>query len=295
MSYYTSISGLKNAQTSLNVISHNIANAETNGFKKSRTEFGDIVASSALANPKRIQGSGSVVESITQNFSIGPVEQTGSALDLAITGDGFFETRSAAGQVLYTRNGSFAIDAEGYIHDGSGNRLQGFIAPAGTDPTDPPATGGAETRAVGAFKIPAFYQPRADTPEAPADPQTPDAGPSPFTGIVISGDGKVIASYANGKTTDLGTVSLTTFVSPSGLKQVGSSNWERTGLSGEATRGAPNAGANGALLAGAIEHSNVDIAEELVNLITAQRYFQANAKAIDTATQISQTIIQLRS
>jgi flagellar hook protein FlgE len=79
------------------------------------------------------------------------------------------------------------------------------------------------------------------------------------------------------------------------LKPVGSSNWQATGLSGTAKFGAPNSGLYGGLLSGAIEHSNVDISEELVNLITAQRYFQANAKAIDTATQISQTIMQLRS
>ncbi|MET0193587.1 MAG: flagellar hook-basal body complex protein, partial [Hyphomicrobiaceae bacterium] len=90
MSYYTSISGLKNAQADLNVISHNIANAETNGFKKSRTDFADIVASSSFTNPKQIQGIGSAVASISQTFSVGPIEQTGSALDVAITGDGFF-------------------------------------------------------------------------------------------------------------------------------------------------------------------------------------------------------------
>ena len=92
MSFYTSLSGLKNAQTDLNVIAHNIANAETNGFKKSRVDFGDIVAGSAYANPRMIQGIGSTAEAITQNFAMGPIEQTGSALDLAITGDGFFAT-----------------------------------------------------------------------------------------------------------------------------------------------------------------------------------------------------------
>ena len=96
MSFYTSLNGLKNAQTDLNVIAHNIANAETNGFKKSRVEFADIVAGSAYTNPKLIQGIGSTVEAISQNFAIGPIEQTGSALDLAITGDGFFTTKSGA-------------------------------------------------------------------------------------------------------------------------------------------------------------------------------------------------------
>jgi flagellar hook protein FlgE len=263
MSYYTSISGLKNAQTDLNTISHNIANAETNGFKKSRVDFADIVASSASTNPKMVQGIGSAVESITQNFGIGPMEQTGSALDVAITGDGFFEIKSQDGGTMYTRNGSFALDDAGFIHDGAGNRLQSL-------------TGDIQVAAT---------KPNIDSTK-------PDAT---FTGITISSQGLVNASYSDGTNTDLGTIALATFLAPAGLKQVGSSNWEVTGLSGEAVRGAPDTGANGALLSGSIEHSNVDIAEELVNLITAQRYFQANAKAIDTATQISQTIIGLRS
>ncbi len=263
MSYYTSISGLKNAQTDLNTISHNIANAETNGFKKSRVDFADIVASSATTNPKMVQGIGSAVTSITQDFKIGPMEQTGSALDIAITGDGFFEVKGPdGGASMYTRNGGFSLqnkDEEGtaaYVVDSSGNRLQSL-----TGDIEIPATKGTAT----------------------------------FTGITISSKGEVKASYSDSTSEVRGTVKLATFLAPSGLKQVGNSNWEVTGLSGPAIEGAPDTGSNGPLLSGSIEHSNVDIAEELVNLITAQRYFQANAKAIDTATQISQTIIQLRT
>ena len=90
-------------------------------------------------------------------------------------------------------------------------------------------------------------------------------------------------------------VALATFMAPNGLKAVGSSNWQATGFSGAASYGEPGNGQYGALLSGALERSNVDIAEELVGLITAQRNFQANAKAIDTATQISQTVINLRT
>jgi flagellar hook protein FlgE len=93
----------------------------------------------------------------------------------------------------------------------------------------------------------------------------------------------------------IGKVALASFVAPNGLKQVGSSNWVTTGISGAASFGQPGNGQYGELLSGALERSNVDIAEELVGLITAQRNFQANAKAIDTATQISQTIINLRT
>lgn len=270
MSFYTSLNGLKNAQTDLGVISHNIANVETTGFKKSRVEFGDIVAGSAYTNPRLIQGIGATVEEIRQNFSLGPIEQTGSALDLVINGDGFFTTVSAqTGQTLFTRNGSFTMDDQGFIHDGNQNRLQVF-------PTD----------AAGAV-----------TSTTPVDVQVPatNTAGAEFAGLTIGDDGNVTASYADGSNTVVGKIAVAAFISPTGLKQVGSSNWQTTGISGAPSYGEPGTGQYGRLLSGALERSNVDIAEELVGLITAQRNFQANAKAIDTATQISQTIINLRT
>ncbi len=269
MSFYTSLNGLKNAQTDLGIVAHNIANAETNGFKKSRVEFADIVAGSAFSNPKMIQGIGATVEAIQQNFALGPVEQTGSALDVAINGDGFFTTVNAdTGQTFYTRNGSFTMDGAGYIHDGSDNRVQVFTLDAAGN-----VTGGPTDALV---------------------PPTNAAG-SEFAGVTVASNGTVTASYADGSNTVIGQIALASFVAPGGLKQVGSSNWVSTGISGAATYGQAGNGQYGRLLSGAVERSNVDIAEELVGLITAQRNFQANAKAIDTATQISQTIINLRT
>ena len=270
MSFYTSLNGLKNAQTDLGVISHNIANSETNGFKKSRTEFADIVAGSAFTNPKMIQGIGATVESLTQNFSQGAIEQTGSALDVAISGDGFFTTVSGTtGDTFYTRNGSFSIDGGGFITDGSDNRLQVF-------PTDTAGniTGTTPTDAL----VPAV-----------------NASNAQYAGVTVSENGNVTVSYADGTNEVIGKVALASFLAPTGLRQEGSSNWTATGLSGAATYGSPDTGQYGKLLSGSLERSNVDIAEELVGLITAQRNFQANAKAIDTATQISQTVINLRT
>lgn len=268
MSFYTSLSGLKAAQTGLNTTAHNIANAETSGFKKSTANFADLIAGSASSDPRMMVGVGVAVDSIEQNFDTGPIEQTGSALDLAITGDGFFSTVSLAdGKTLYTRNGSFSLDEAGNIQDGDGNVLQIF-AP-GADPA-------------------------VDAPISAAVPLTNGAG-SEFAGITVNTDGTMVATYADGTSTDLGTVALANFTTPTGLRQVGSSNWSSTGISGLATFGAPGVGRNGGIMSGAIERSNVDLAEELVSLITAQRNFQANAKAIDTASQISQTIINLRT
>lgn len=275
MSFYTSLNGLKNAQTDLGVISHNIANAETTGFKKSRTEFADIVVGSAFTNPKLVVGIGAAVESISQNFALGPIEQTGSALDLAINGDGFFTTKNVVtGQTLFTRNGSLTVDGGGHITDGSGNRLQVF-------PTD--AAGTITSTTPGDSVIPA------------TNGNDANGNPIEFAGITVGDDGAVTASYADGSNVIIGKVALASFIAPQGLKQVGSSNWVTTGISGSPNYGQPSTGQYGSLLSGALERSNVDIAEELVSLITAQRNFQANAKAIDTATQISQTVIQLQS
>lgn len=270
MSFYTSLNGLKNAQTELSVISNNLANAETTGFKKSRINFADIVAGSASANPKLVKGIGSSVQSIDQNFSLGPTTQTGAALDMAINGEGFFTKVSpVSGKTFYTRNGNFTMDGAGFITDVQGSRLQLL-------PVD----------AAGNI-----------TSTTPIDAQAPaiNGAGAEFMGVTIKTDGAVMASYADGSVQTLGKVALASFVSPGGLLQVGGQDWQASGISGAASYGQPGAARFGTILSGSLEQSNVDIAEEMVGLITAQRYFQANAKAIDTATQLSQTIINLRS
>ncbi len=271
MSYYTSITGLKNAQTDLSVISHNIANAETAGFKKSSTTFADIVATSVLTDPSLTIGIGARVSAITQNFALGPIEQTGSSLDVAINGDGFFTVVSPdTGETSFTRAGEFRIDAEGFIKTANGDRLQVF-------PVD---TSGNVT-----------------STSTLQDTQMPTANATgaEFAGVNISAKGEVTVSYADGSSENIGVVAIGKFLSPEGLRQRGGSTWSATGLSGAPSYAPPGTGQFGSLLSGSIERSNVDIAEELVGLITAQRTFQANAKAIDTATQISQTIINLQS
>lgn len=270
MSFYTSLNGLKNAQTELSVIANNLANAETTGFKKSRINFADIVAGSASSNPKLVKGIGSGVQSIDQNFTLGPTQQTGAALDLAINGEGFFTKVSpVTGKTFYTRNGNFGMDGNGYITDVQGSRLQIL-------PVD--ATGTVT----------------ANTPQDARVLATNAAG-ADLLAVSIKSDGAVIAAYGDGTTTEIGKVALASFVSPPGLLQISNQDWLASGISGAASYGQPGAARFGTILSGSLEQSNVDIAEEMVGLITAQRYFQANAKAIDTATQLSQTIINLRT
>ena len=271
MSFYTSLNGLKNAQTDLGTIAHNIANAETTGFKKSDTRFADLVAGGSYTDPRQIKGIGSTVSGIVQNFGLGAIDQTGNATDLAIAGDGFFTTRNEeSGRTLFTRNGNFEIDGGGYLQDGGGNRLQMF----GLDAAGNPASGGATADVL----IPAT-----------------NAGGAELAGVTIESDGTINAAYADGTIDAVGRVAMASFIAPTSLRQTGDSKWEATGGSGAPTMGVPGVGRYGNLLSGALERSNVDLAEEMVGLITAQRYFQANAKAIDTATQLSQTIINLRS
>ncbi|MCT2398154.1 flagellar hook-basal body complex protein [Novosphingobium mangrovi (ex Huang et al. 2023)] len=270
MSFYTSLSGLKAAQTDLNVISNNIANAETGGFKKSNTAFSDIVSASAMANPATTTGVGSSVAAITQDFSIGAIEQTGNALDVLINGEGFFTMVSPlSGDTQYTRNGAFSIDGSGFVKNAQGAQLQVF-------PVD--SAGAISGTTLQSVQVPSKNAAGAD-----------------FAGVTITQEGKVVSTYADGSNETLGIVALANFIAPTGLKQMGNASWSATGISGSASYGQPGSNSYGDLLSGALERSNVDIAEELVSLITAQRNFQANAKAIDTATQVSQAIINLRT
>ena len=114
-------------------------------------------------------------------------------------------------------------------------------------------------------------------------------------GVTVGEDGTVRASFSNGDTEALGKVVLANFSNPSGLRQLGNSYWASTGVSGEARLGEAGANGFGNLMSGAIERSNVDITEELVSLIAAQRNFQANSKALETSSQVSQTIFNIRS
>ncbi len=131
MAFSTSLSGVNAAQSDLDVISNNIANSSTTGFKTGRAEFGDVYAQSLLGTTTPTPGQGVKVIGITQQFSQGDLEFTDNALDVAINGDGFFQVKDQ-GVVEYTRAGAFKIDKDGYISTVSGARVQGFQVDATT-------------------------------------------------------------------------------------------------------------------------------------------------------------------
>ena len=421
MSFYTSLSGLQAAQTDMSTISHNLANVSTNGFKKSRSEFADVMASNFTTDPRTMIGSGVVLQQNKQEFGEGSLRSTTSSLDLAISGDGFFAVKSpgTSGGVSYTRNGSFTVDPKTHqVVDSQGSFLQAYpvdaqgnvtalgldglsnvvipetsgvavatskvalgvnLATGATEPTaafnpanantynnatttkiydaagnemtmtsyyvrNPDADGadgstawsvysyvGDQQLTVGGSAQPAtvtFDTAGALTAPAGAiayDAITTSSGNSQalsldmtgstsrattfsvasrsqdgqsvgqFAGVTVDDAGLITASFSNGESRALGKVAIATFTDPTGLKQTGGTYWSSTGLSGAPNLTGANEQGAGRLMSSTLEGSNVDITEELVNLIAAQRNFQANAKALDTQTQISQTIFNIRS
>lgn len=269
MSFYTSLSGMRNAETDLRVISNNIANAETAGFKKSNAQFTDLVATGGSTDPRVTPGIGAAVSGITQDFGLGQIEQTGRVLDVAITGDGFLAVANPiSGDITFTRNGNLELVATGELQTKSGDLVQAF-------PVD--ANGNATSNVPANVVVP-----------------TVNAAGSALSSISIDARGIVGANYSDGSSEPVAMVALASFPATGGLRPIGQTKWEATADSGLPQYGEPGVGNLGQLMSGALERSNVDLAEEMVSLLTAQRNFQANARAIDTATAISQTVLNLQ-
>ena len=276
MSYYNSLSGLRAAQTDLSVISNNIANVGSVGFKKSRAEFGDIFSSSPTQTTKMIAGQGTKLLGIQQQFTQGTLETTDKTLDLGITGEGFFVVKGQAprSEVTYTRAGNFSVDTNRHVVDSIGSRVQLLPVDASGNVT------GTSLSDMTDF----------DLPSASAN-----GSGSALVNVSIGEDGLVTATFADGSDSKLGKVAMASFTAIEGLRPVGDSHWQSTGDSGAAAINSATNGPLGSIQSGSLEHANVDITEELVSLISAQRNFQANAKAIETASNMTQTIFQIRS
>lgn len=275
MSFYISLSGLKGAQSDLSTISNNVANVSSTAFKKSRTQFGDIFAGQSAGSGQGVRLLGS-----QQQFTQGTLETTDKTLDLAITGEGFFTVKSAppASEISYTRNGAFSVDVNRFVVDTTGARVQ--VLP--TDATGIPT--GTASGDLADLVIPQSYTSTATPPVT-----------YQLSTVAVSETGLVSATFADGSVQNLGVIGMATFASQDGLRQKGDAHWQSTQESGTATYGAGNNGLFGAVRSGTLERSNVDITEELVGLISAQRNFQANAKAIETATTMTNAIVNLRS
>jgi flagellar hook protein FlgE len=274
MSFYTSLSGLRGAQTDLSTISNNLANVGSTGFKKSRAQFGDLFASAPTQTTRMIAGQGTRLNGVIQQFTQGTLEATDKTLDLAIAGEGFFVVKGNPPRqdVSYTRNGSFQVDTSRHVVDTIGSSLQLLPVDANGDVTSTALSSARD------FILPTV---------APTDPT------SALVNVSIGIDGLVTATYADGSDQMLGKVAMASFTAPEGLRPIGDGHWQSTGDSGSPAINAATNGPLGTIRSGALERANVDVTEELVALISAQRNFQANAKAIETATNMTQTIFNI--
>ena len=258
-SLWISASGMAAQQVNLDVISNNLANINTVGFKRSRADFQDLlyqnVKSAGVASgvgtqsPTGIQlGSGVRPVAVQKLFIQGDFQQTESELDVAIEGDGFFQITKPDGQLAYTRAGSFKKDNDGRVVSSDGYPLEPSVAI-----------------------------------------------PSNATKVTISSDGIVSAEVSGSLTpTNIGKMELARFVNPSGLNSIGKNLFLPTASSGDPITGLPGQDGFGTLSQGYLESSNVNIAEEMINMIIGQRAYEINSKSIQTADEVLQTANNLR-
>jgi flagellar hook protein FlgE len=274
MTFYTSLSGLKGAQTDMSVISNNIANVGSNGFKRSKAQFGDLFATSPTQSTRMVAGQGQRLNGIIQQFTQGTLEASEKTLDMAIAGEGMFIVKGEPprNQVSYTRNGAFNVRGDRQVVDTTGARLQLLPVDANGEVTNRTLAGARD-----------FILPES----ASGDPT------AALVNISVNLEGLVTATFANGSEEMLGKIAMATFPAAEGLRPVGDAHWQTTGDSGQPIIDAASNGPMGQIRSGALERSNVDLTEELVMLIAAQRNFQANAKAIEGASNLTQTIINI--
>ncbi|MDP2261845.1 MAG: flagellar hook protein FlgE [Hydrogenophaga sp.] len=404
MAFQQGLSGLNSASRNLDVIGHNIANANTVGMKASRAEFADLYASSINASGGTNTGIGVTLSTVSQSFTQGNITVTGNDLDVAINGNGFFELTMPNGSLAYTRDGQFKLDRMGNIVTNQGGQLMGYPTDAAGNrlsfetialnlPTGGPIPARPTSGITAQFNLDARAVPAASvTPPTPlstygtsvmaydaqgleipvglafekvstnvwnvytsvngSDPSTstpfqlsfnpdgtlippttpfsiqlasPNGSGVPFnatlelsnvtqfgtsfavsnltqdgyrpgelTSLKIEDNGVVTARYSNGQTRAAGQVALVNFRNTQGMAPTGGGNWVATYASGEPNRGEPGSGRFGSLRAGALEDSNVDLTGELVNMMTAQRAYQANAQTIKTQDQVLSTLLNMR-
>ncbi|MCL1073955.1 flagellar basal-body rod protein FlgG [Shewanella dokdonensis] len=249
---WISKTGLDAQQTDISVISNNVANASTVGYKKGRAVFEDLLyqtvnqaggisaANTKLPNGLNL-GAGTKVVSTQKIFSQGNMETTDNSMDLMIQGPGFFEIQMPDGTTAYTRNGQFTLDDTGQmVTSGEGYVLQPGIT-------------------------------------------IPDNA----TSITVSEEGEVSVKVpGNAENQVVGQLTMSDFINPSGLQPIGQNLYLETGASGTPVQGTPSLDGLGSIRQGSLETSNVNVTEELVNLIESQRVYEMNSKVISAVDQM---------
>jgi len=249
--------GMESQQTNIDVISNNLANVSTNGFKRSRPVFEDLIyqtlrqpgaqASQQNQIPSGLQlGTGARPVSTERIFLQGNLAQTGNSLDLAIQGNGFFQIQLGDGSLAYTRDGSFQVNSQGTLVTANGDVLQPQIT-------------------------------------LPADTVT----------LTIAKDGTVTITQPGPTTTTQGPIQLSNFINPAGLQSIGDNLYQETVASGTPNTSNPGINGLGTLQEGFVETSNVNVVEELINMIQAQRAYELNSKSISASDQMLQRLVQM--
>lgn len=257
-SLWISKTGLDAQQTQMDVISNNLANVSTTGFKRARAVFEDLLyqtmrqpgaqSSQQTQLPSGLQvGTGVRPVATERIHTQGNIQQTGNSKDVAIQGAGFFQILLPDGTTGYTRDGSFQVDRQGQLVSASGFQVQ----PAITIPAD-------------------------------------------ALSVTIGRDGVVsVLQPGNANPVQVGSLQVATFINPSGLDSRGENLYVETPASGTANTNTPGTNGAGLLVQGYVETSNVNVVEELVNMIQTQRAYEINSKAISTSDQMLQRLSQL--
>ena len=246
-----SMTGLDAQQTKMTVISNNLANVSTTGFKRDRAVFEDLIYQNVRQSgaqstqdtelPSGLQlGTGVKIVATHKLHNQGTLTQTNNQLDVAIQGDGFLQVLHPDGSTVYTRDGEFSSSSTGQIVTSNGYEVE----PAITIPTN-------------------------------------------TISLTIGSDGVVSALVAGDTApTQIGQLTLANFINPAGLEAIGDNYYRETAASGAPTISNPTENGNGSLQQGFLEASNVNVVEELVNMIETQRAYEVNSKAISTADQM---------
>ena len=254
----------------MDVIGNNIANVQTVGFKSANMQFADALSQTIGQNAAGVEqiGTGVVTSSISDNFAQGSITSTGVPTNMAINGNGFFLVKDpASGQEYVTRDGNFTVDSNGYLVTSTGLRVQGY-----TDSTHT-TTGDIQVSNSGA--------PNSDT--------------SAVQSYTFDSSGNLNILLADGTQYTGGQVLLQNFTSPTQLSSVGNNLYTGMANAGPlATPEAPASNGLGNLETGSLEMSNVDLAQQLTALITAQRGFEANAQTVTTSNEILQDLVNLK-
>ena len=247
--------GLEAQQTRMSVISNNLANVNTTGFKRDRAVFEDLLyqnvrqvgaqSSQDTRLPSGMQlGTGVRTVATEKLHTLGNIVQTENSLDVAIQGRGFLQVLLPDGNMAYSRDGAFKMDETGQLVTSSGYVIQ----PAITIPSN-------------------------------------------ATSLTIGSDGVVSAlTPGSASPTQLGSIQLADFINPGGLQAIGQNLFLETASSGSPTTGTPGLNGLGSLVQGALETSNVNVVEELVNMIETQRAYEMNSKAIQTTDRMLQFV-----